>query len=410
MVKSSTPCSATGAILMGGRSTRMGTPKHAIMLPDGRAMIEHVADVLRPVCPRQVVLGPQSPLPGVHAIPDLRQGLGPLAGIEALLVSGLDDTYLVVPCDTPRLTADVLRALLSAPPAPVAVLRLAGEVQSLPLRVSTEALPTIRAMLDRGERAVHRLIASLPVAFVEAPPAWADHLVNINTPDELSWVIGTNAAPRASTDRTILLATSNPHKIEEVRAILAPHGYEVIGLDNVGISIPEPEEDGPTFEANARIKAIAYAKATGRVCLADDSGLEVDALGGAPGVHSARYAGIGATRAERDRVNNEKLLRELTRLNLLPEQRTARFVCVMCLAAPDGRILAETRGTFEGLIADTPRGDNGFGYDPLLFLPDRGCTSAQLPPEEKNARSHRGQAARRMAAALDRLGHSYTSP
>lgn len=469
MVKSSTPRSATGAILIGGRSTRMGTPKHAIALPDGRAMIEHVADVLRQVCPRLVVLGPDSPLPGVPAIPDLRPGLGPLAGIEALLASGLDDTYLVVPCDMPRLTAEVLQALVDGcgatqvgsqvsrdrqgavdqplphgrgslrddqmnqplrhdrgsfhePPAvlsdgsdaninrctEVTMLRLSGCLLPLPVVLSDHALLTIRDMLDRGERAVHRLAASAHVSIIDAPDSWRDALTNINTPDELSRVIGTNTVPRGSTGRAILLATSNPHKIEEVRAILAPHGYEVTGLNDVGVSIPEPEEDGAAFEANARIKAVAYARATGRVCLADDSGLEVDALGGAPGVHSARYAGIGATRAERDRANNDKLLRELARRNLPPEQRTARFVCAMCLASPDGRILTETRGTFEGLIAETPRGSNGFGYDPLLYLPDRGCTSAELPPEEKNARSHRGQAARRMAAALDRLQHSYT--
>jgi XTP/dITP diphosphohydrolase len=196
----------------------------------------------------------------------------------------------------------------------------------------------------------------------------------------------------------LLFATSNPHKIAEVRAILAPHGIDAIGLDALPQLPPEPVENGATFQANARIKAIAYARATGRLCLADDSGLEVDALDGRPGVHSARYAGAGSSREERDAANNAKLLRELS--NVPPERRTARFVCAMCLADPRGNILAETRGTFEGLIADAPRGSNGFGYDPLLFLCDRACTSAELSPEEKNARSHRGEAARRLAEAI----------
>jgi XTP/dITP diphosphohydrolase len=199
----------------------------------------------------------------------------------------------------------------------------------------------------------------------------------------------------------ILFATSNPHKIDEVRAILAPHGIEIVGLESINPQPPEPVEDGDTFEANARIKAIAYAKATNQNCLADDSGLEVDALGGRPGVHSARYAGVGSTRIERDAANNAKLLRELAAVP--DERRTARFVCAMCLAKADGTILAETRGQFEGVIAHQPRGSNGFGYDPLLFLPDRRCSSAELSSDEKNARSHRGAAAQALAALLPSL-------
>jgi XTP/dITP diphosphohydrolase len=202
----------------------------------------------------------------------------------------------------------------------------------------------------------------------------------------------------------ILFATSNPHKIEEVRGILAPHGIEIIGLDSINPQPPEPVEYGDTFEANARIKAIAYARATGQVCLADDSGLEVDALGGRPGVHSARYAGIGATRAERDAANNRKLLRELE--GVPDAQRRARFVCAMCLSDAAGDILAETRGEFPGVLGHAPRGDNGFGYDPLLYLPDRGCTSAELSPADKNARSHRGAAARAMAEHLRSTIHA----
>jgi XTP/dITP diphosphohydrolase len=196
----------------------------------------------------------------------------------------------------------------------------------------------------------------------------------------------------------LLFATSNPHKIEEVRAVLAPLGIEIVGLDALGETIPEPEETGRTFLENARIKAMAYAAAARRPCLADDSGLEVAALGGAPGVRSARYAGIGATRDERDAANNRKLLEALR--DVPPSERHARFVCAMCLAAPDGRIVAETEGEFPGVIVDEPRGVNGFGYDPLLFIPDAGCTSAELTPEAKNARSHRGAATRAMAARL----------
>jgi XTP/dITP diphosphohydrolase len=194
----------------------------------------------------------------------------------------------------------------------------------------------------------------------------------------------------------LLFASSNPHKISEVRDVLGPLGIEVIGLDALDeVPPPEPDETGETFEDNARIKAIEYALATGRLCLADDSGLEVDALDGAPGVHSAYYAGKGGTRAERDAANNEKLLRAMK--GVPPEKRAARFVCVMVLADPQGRVLHETRGTFEGVIADHPRGTNGFGYDPLLYLPAEARTSAELSPVEKNARSHRGIAGKHMA-------------
>tara|TARA_B100001059_G_scaffold81121_2_gene79096 strand:- start:1855 stop:2454 length:600 start_codon:yes stop_codon:yes gene_type:complete len=190
----------------------------------------------------------------------------------------------------------------------------------------------------------------------------------------------------------ILFATSNPHKIEEVEAILAPHGIKVGSLSDLESIPPEPVEDADTFEGNARLKAIGYARATGRRCLADDSGLEVDALNGAPGVHSARYSGVDGDRAVRDAANNQLLLSEL---EPVPEHlRTARFVCAMCVADPDGTIVAESRGHFEGLITTRARGQNGFGYDPLLWLPEDGCTSAELPPLEKNRRSHRGSATR----------------
>ncbi|MCH2153979.1 MAG: hypothetical protein MK089_11630, partial [Phycisphaerales bacterium] len=171
--------------------------------------------------------------------------------------------------------------------------------------------------------------------------------------------------------------------------------------DEVGNLPPEPVEDADTFAGNARIKARAYAKATGERCLADDSGLEVDALNGEPGVHSARYAGAQGDRAARDAANNAKLLEAIARV---PDaDRAARFVCAMCLADPDGTIVAETRGTFEGLITTDYRGTNGFGYDPLLFIPDQQCTSAELSPDMKNARSHRGQAVRLLVSSIASL-------
>jgi len=203
----------------------------------------------------------------------------------------------------------------------------------------------------------------------------------------------------------ILIATTNTHKLEEIQAVLAPLEIKAFGLDSIeNLNVEEPIEDAETFAGNARIKALHYARATGRMCLADDSGLEVDALNGEPGVYSARYAGIGESREERDRANNEKLLCVLRELNFPIEQRTARFVCSMCLADPTGGIIAETRGVFEGLIGKEPRGSNGFGYDPLLYLPDVVKTSAELSPEEKNARSHRGAAARAMAERIAALG------
>lgn len=199
----------------------------------------------------------------------------------------------------------------------------------------------------------------------------------------------------------ILLATSNSHKVSEVREVLGPLGFEVVGLDSLPDSYPEPTEDEDSFEGNARLKAIGYARSTGLRCLADDSGLVVDALGGQPGVHSARWAGVEGTRAERDAANNAKLIEAMSGI---PESdRGARFICRMCLADPDGSILAETGGSFEGVITDVAVGENGFGYDPLLHLPGEGCTSAELAPEEKNSMSHRGAAARAMARELIRL-------
>jgi len=205
----------------------------------------------------------------------------------------------------------------------------------------------------------------------------------------------------------LLFATTNPHKVRELAAVLGPLGYEVRSLDSLSAVPPEPVEDADSFAGNARLKAIGYARATGLECLAEDSGLEVDALGGAPGVHSARYSGTDGSREDRDRANNDKLLHALSAVPV--ERRTARFVCAMCLARPDGTIVAEARGTYEGRIADAPRGENGFGYDPLFFLPDVGRTSAELSPKEKDARSHRGRAARLLAETLAQLGRASRS-
>ncbi len=206
----------------------------------------------------------------------------------------------------------------------------------------------------------------------------------------------------------LLFATTNPHKADEVSAILSPLNIRILRLDEIASTTgrpacdePPPEETGETFEANAALKARAYARLTDSLCLADDSGLEVDALGGEPGVHSAHYAhgweGRNAPRSERDPANNQKLLEAMK--DVPDERRTARFVCAMALANPRGKIIATTRGEFAGEIAREERGSGGFGYDPLLLL-EEGRTAAELSPKEKNERSHRGAAARAMAAQI----------
>ncbi len=200
--------------------------------------------------------------------------------------------------------------------------------------------------------------------------------------------------------REIVVASGNPHKVEEIRAILGPCGFRVLALSDVGGgSIPEPIEDGDSFAANARIKAVAYARALRSTVIADDSGLEVDALGGAPGIFSARWAGLGSTRTERDAANNAKLVAAMA---AVPDgRRTARFLCAMCLCDSSGTVLAETTGAFEGTIARAPAGAHGFGYDPFLLVDGGTRSSAELLPEEKNARSHRGAAARAMARVIE---------
>lgn len=189
----------------------------------------------------------------------------------------------------------------------------------------------------------------------------------------------------------LVLATGNAHKLREVRQILGDR-FEILSQQEAGFD-GEVEEDGATFEENALKKAQAVADALSLPALADDSGLEVDALSGAPGVHSARYCGVHG----RDDLNNEKLLRELD--GLPPERRTARYVCAMALVRP-GLPPVVTRGTMEGRIGSAYRGTGGFGYDPL-FITAGGRTAAELTPEEKNAVSHRGQALRLLRQALE---------
>ena len=196
----------------------------------------------------------------------------------------------------------------------------------------------------------------------------------------------------------ILLATSNSHKLDEVRAILEPLGIEVLGLDSLPKVYDEPTEDAETFEGNARLKAVGYAKATGKRCMADDSGLAVDALDGRPGVLSAWFAGAGDTREQRDAANNALLIEKLK--DVPTQQRTARFVCAMCVADPDGTIVGESKGFFEGVIGTELKGTNGFGYDPLLFVPSANKTSGEMSSEEKNNCSHRGEAVRNIISCF----------
>lgn len=199
---------------------------------------------------------------------------------------------------------------------------------------------------------------------------------------------------------TLVFASTNPHKTQEIRELLAPLGIAIRAASELRAELPTPEEDAPSCEANARLKAAAYARALELPVLADDSGLEVDALGGAPGVHSARYAGVDGPRAARDLANRQRLLRELAALGDV--ERGARLVCALCLVDAKGNVLFETRGTAEATVTHESRGDNGFGYDSLLFIPELGRTLAELSPEEWNSRSHRGAAVRALGDWLSR--------
>jgi len=193
--------------------------------------------------------------------------------------------------------------------------------------------------------------------------------------------------------RRVVLATGNAGKVREINQMLAGLDLEVVAQTEYGV--PEIEETGLTFVENAMLKARNAASHTGLPAIADDSGIEVDALNGAPGIYSARYAGLGAG----DRANNDKLLAALA---TVPDaKRTARFQCLMVYmahAADPTPIICQ--GTWDGRILHAPRGTNGFGYDPLFYVPTHDCTSAELPPETKNQLSHRGQALRRLVAML----------
>lgn len=196
----------------------------------------------------------------------------------------------------------------------------------------------------------------------------------------------------------LLIATKNPGKVREMRALFAPEaarGLELLTLDDFP-PVPEPEENGATFEENARLKALHYAQAHGVLCVADDSGIAVEPLGGRPGVHSARYAGPGAT----DEDNNALLLRELAGR---PRPWKAAYVCVAVAARP-GVLVAEADGRIGGEIVPEAGGTGGFGYDPYFLVEGRTERMAELPAGEKNRISHRGQAMRALAEKLRRAG------
>lgn len=212
--------------------------------------------------------------------------------------------------------------------------------------------------------------------------------------------------PLTSPPMKILIATNNPAKVREIQAVLADAAFspahlspltsltaslQWASLSDLPSPIPEPEETGTTFLENATLKATYYARTSGMLALADDSGLEVDALAGEPGVHSAYFDRVAATlpRAERDAANNAKLVAAIR--DVPQERRTARYHCVMVLANESG-VLASAHGVFEGLIIDEPRGAGGFGYDPYFLIPDLQKTAAELPAEHKNRISHRGKA------------------
>ncbi len=199
--------------------------------------------------------------------------------------------------------------------------------------------------------------------------------------------------PAARTEK-ILAATTNPGKLREIAQALEGLSVKLLTLDDLGLSVSAPEK-GLTFLDNAREKALFYSRPTGHLTLAEDSGLEVEYLGGAPGVYSARFSGPEAD----DARNVAKLLKLME--GIPEEKRRARFVCCLVLCRGE-KILTEISGTAEGRISTEPRGRNGFGYDPIFFFPPLGRTFAELTPEEKNRVSHRGQALRQLRGFLSR--------
>lgn len=195
--------------------------------------------------------------------------------------------------------------------------------------------------------------------------------------------------------RKFLIATKNKGKLREIQEILEGFPYEVVSMEDIGIT-EDIEEYGTTFEENALIKARELHRLTGEMVMADDSGLEVDYLNGAPGIYSARFAGEGAS----DEDKNNKLLKMLDGVPF--EKRTARFVCCIAVVLPGGKYFT-VKGTCDGYIGFKPEGSNGFGYDPLFFVPEYNMTTAQLDPEEKHKISHRGRALRAMVEQLKEM-------
>lgn len=193
----------------------------------------------------------------------------------------------------------------------------------------------------------------------------------------------------------LLVATNNPGKLKEYQHLLRDLALQIVSLSDERIDF-EPDETGSTFEENAVIKAIAFAQQSGLLTLADDSGLEIDALGRAPGVHSARY---GGTQRGEDVKRYELVLRQLEGVPWA--ERTARFRCVVAVAAPNHPV-ETVEGVVEGIIGFAPRGEHGFGYDPIFFIPELDCTMAQLLPETKNHISHRARAAQAALPILKR--------
>ena len=192
----------------------------------------------------------------------------------------------------------------------------------------------------------------------------------------------------------IIIATHNKHKLQEMSRILSPMGYEVVTDRDLGIELTDAEENGETFLDNARIKAESGCRESGLPCIADDSGLCVDALGGAPGVFSARYSGVHGD----DDGNNRKLLKELEGVST--EKRTAHFACAICVSFPDGSEITAT-GKCEGYIGYEKKGENGFGYDPLFMV--EGRSLAEMTAKEKDAISHRGNALKALKITMENM-------
>ena len=201
--------------------------------------------------------------------------------------------------------------------------------------------------------------------------------------------------------KEILIATTNPGKVKEIQSCLGS-GFKMLSLNDCKVNV-EIEENGNTFEENSRIKATGYAKITGHITIADDSGLEIDALNGEPGIHSARFSGPKEKGGERTLIDHRNIAKVLELLKDVPEEkRQARFVCSLCMANPK-EIILETKGTLEGIIIEKEIGDNGFGYDPIFYIPDLNKTVAQLSNEQKNQVSHRGKAIKKLKEKLVKI-------